>query len=155
MASNRHLGRIVGMQSLYEYDFRGGSESGVTISSILARNLGEFSGSIDDTNFVHDIVDGVQSSESEIDAIIGPAAPEWPVDQIAKIDKTILRIGVYELIIKRDVPPKVIINEAVELAKAFGGENSSKFINGVLGTIYRSSDIYETEEIPQKPEHTS
>jgi N utilization substance protein B len=132
------------MQTLYEFDFRGGQE--VKIDEILGRNLGEFSDSIDDKNFVHDVVDGVLASQSEIDAIIGPAAPEWPVEQIAKIDKIILRIGVYELMIKRDVPPKVAINEAVELAKAFGGENSSKFINGVLGTVYRASDFYEPEE---------
>jgi transcription antitermination factor NusB len=93
--------------------------------------------------------------QAAIDGIIGPAAPEWPVEQIAKIDKIILRIGVYELMIKRDVPPKVAINEAVELAKTFGGENSSKFINGVLGTIYRNSDFYEPEEEPPAKPQTS
>ena len=149
MASNRHLGRIVAMQTLYEHDFRGGETSGLELSPILERNLDEFRSNIDDTNFVQDIVDGVSSHLPDIDAIIGPAAPEWPVDQIAKIDKIILRIGDYELIIKREVPPKVAINEAVELAKTFGGENSSKFINGVLGTIYRSSDFYEPESEPQ------
>lgn len=146
MASNRHLGRIVAMQTLYEYDFRDGLESKSEIKPILARNLGEFSSAIDDTAFVHDVVEGVLKHQDEIDQMIGPAAPEWPVDQIAKIDKVVLRIGVYELAIKRDVPPKVAINEAVELAKAFGGENSSKFVNGVLGTIYRQSDFYEPEE---------
>lgn len=146
MASNRHLGRIVAMQTLYEHDFRGGDEGGVAIAAILERNLAEFSDSIDDTNFVQDVVDGVKAHQTEIDAVIAPAAPEWPVEQIAKIDKIILRIGVYELVIKRDVPPKVAINEAVELAKTFGGENSSKFVNGVLGTIYRKSDFYEPEE---------
>lgn len=134
------------MQTLYEFDFRGADGEGVDIGQILQRNLDEFSGSIDDTNFVHDLVDGVSSSQTDIDGIIGPAAPEWPVEQIAKIDKIILRIGIYELMIKRDVPPKVAINEAVELAKAFGGENSSKFINGVLGSVYRSSEFYEPEE---------
>ncbi len=150
MASNRHLGRIVAMQTLYEYDFRSKGEHEIDVEPILERNLAEFSGSIDDTNFVHDVVDGVRAHEQEIDNIIAPAAPEWPVEQIAKIDKIILRIGIYELIIKRDVPPKVAINEAVELAKAFGGENSSRFVNGVLGTIYRSSDFYEAEEDKQK-----
>ncbi len=147
MASNRHLGRIVAMQTLYEYDFR--AEPDLDLKAILARNLAEFSGSIEDTDFVHDVVDGVRQNQTQIDGIIGPAAPEWPVEQIAKIDKIILRIGVYELIIKRDVPPKVAINEAVELAKAFGGENASKFVNGVLGTIYRQSDFYEPEEDSQ------
>lgn len=150
MASNRHLGRIVAMQTLYEFDFRHGAEAPVEVADVLERNLAEFSNAIDDKNFVHDVVDGVQDHCEEIDGIIGPAAPEWPVDQIAKIDKIILRIGVYELLIKREVPPKVVINEAVELAKAFGGENSSKFINGVLGTIYRGSDVYEPEEEPNK-----
>lgn len=136
------------MQTLYEYDFRGGESAGLELPPILERNLAEFRDSIDDTNFVEDVVKGVSDHQSQIDAIIAPAAPEWPVDQIAKIDKIILRIGVYELMIKRDVPPKVAINEAVELAKTFGGENSSKFINGVLGTIYRNSDFYEPEEEP-------
>ena len=145
MASNRHLGRIVAMQTLYEFDFRLGEDAVVELGVILARNLDEFKNSIDDTNFVEDVVEGVHENVAKIDGVIAPAAPEWPVDQIAKIDKIILRIGVYELIIKRDVPPKVAINEAVELAKTFGGENSSKFVNGVLGTIYRNSDFYEPE----------
>jgi transcription antitermination protein NusB len=138
------------MQTLYEYDFRDNAGVDVNHKTTLDRNLGEFSEAIDDKNFVHDLVDGVSKHTAEIDGIIGPAAPEWPVDQIAKIDKIILRIGVYELLIKKDVPPKVAINEAVELAKAFGGENSSKFINGVLGTIYRGSDVYEPEKEAQK-----
>src|ERR1700750_3038335 len=156
MASNRHLGRIVAMQTLYEHDFRGSDGTELEINPILQRNLDEFRSSIDDTNFVEDVVDGVSKKQQNIDGIIGPAAPEWPVEQIAKIDKIILRIGVYELMIKRDVPPKVAINEAVELAKTFGGENSSKFINGVLGTIYRNIDCYEPEEeAPAKPDKQS
>lgn len=147
MASNRHLGRIVAMQTLYEYDFRDGAgDAHIELAPILERNLGEFSKAIDDTAFVHDVVNGVIKHQADIDGIIAPAAPEWPVDQIAKIDKIVLRVGVYELCFKRDVPPKVAINEAVELAKAFGGENSSKFVNGVLGTIYRQSEFYEPEE---------
>lgn len=154
MASNRHLGRIVAMQTLYEFDFRGGSDGEIKVDEILKRNLGQFEGTIDDTNFVEDVVEGTLKSQQQIDAIIAPAAPDWPVEQIARIDKVILRIGIYELVIKREVPPKVAINEAVELAKAFGGENSSKFVNGVLGTIYRESDFYEPEEDPQKKEKT-
>jgi N utilization substance protein B len=154
MASNRHLGRIVAMQTLYEQDFRSEDGSEVELQPILARNLDEFRSSIDDTDFVEDLVIGVADNQSGIDAIISPAAPEWPIDQIAKIDKIILRIGVYELMIKHDVPPKVVINESVELAKAFGGENSSKFINGVLGTIYRNSDYYEPEQEQEKPSVT-
>ncbi len=149
MASNRHLGRIVAMQTLYECDFRESAGVGVDREATLERNLAEFSDAIDDKQFVHDLVAGVRKNEAKIDGIIGPAAPEWPVDQIAKIDKIILRIGVFELLIEHEVPPKVVINEAVELAKSFGGENSSKFINGVLGTIYRGSDVYQPEEEPK------
>lgn len=134
------------MQTLYEYDFRDEAKAELDKKAVLDRNLAEFDDAIDDKNFVHDLVSGVQDHQNEIDGIVGPAAPDWPVDQIAKIDKIILRIGVYELLIKRDVPPKVAINEAVELAKAFGGENSSKFVNGVLGTVYRGSDVYQPEE---------
>jgi N utilization substance protein B len=147
VASNRHLGRIVAMQTLYEYDFRSAQpEKKVDLDEILDRNLGEFSDSIDDTDFVRDLVSGVLAQQEAIDNIIGPAAPEWPIEQIAKIDRVILRIGIYELMLKHEVPPKVVINEAVELAKAFGGENSSKFVNGVLGTVYRKSEFYEPEE---------
>jgi transcription antitermination protein NusB len=154
MASNRHLGRIVAMQTLYEYDFRGGEAAQLDLPAILQRNLDEFRDNIDDTAFVEDVVSGTHTNSQQLDAIIAPAAPEWPVEQIAKIDKIILRIGVYELCLKREVPPKVAINEAVELAKTFGGENSSKFVNGVLGTIYRNSDFYEPEEEPPaKPAH--
>lgn len=154
MASNRHLGRIVAMQTLYEYDFRGGEGEQVDLGEILARNLGEYDQNIDDKEFVKKLVREVSTRCEEIDGIISPAAPEWPIDQIAKIDKAILRIGVYELSVERSVPPKVAINEAVELAKAFGGENASKFVNGVLGTIYRKSDFYEPES-ESKPKKES
>lgn len=154
MASNRHLGRIVAMQTLYEYDFRGGEGEHVDLGEILNRNLGEYDQNIDDKEFVKKLVAQVSARSDEIDGIISPAAPEWPIDQIAKIDKAILRIGVYELSVERSVPPKVAINEAVELAKAFGGENASKFVNGVLGTIYRKSDFYEPESEP-KPKKES
>lgn len=154
MASNRHLGRIVAMQTLYEYDFRGGEGEQVDLDEILNRNLGEYDQNIDDKEFVKKLVREVSTRSQEIDAIISPAAPEWPIEQIAKIDKAVLRIGVYELAVERNVPPKVAINEAVELAKAFGGENASKFVNGVLGTIYRKSDFYEpeSEKKPQNPD---
>jgi N utilization substance protein B len=149
MASNRHLCRIIALQSLYEYDFRTSldmPELKTDIEEILARNLAVYADSLEEDDFVTDLVRGTLKNQAKLDAVIVPAAPEWPIDQIAKIDKEILRLATYELIIKRDVPPKVAINEAVELAKSFGGDNSSKFINGVLGTIYRSSEIYEPEE---------
>lgn len=140
MASNRHLGRIVALQTLYEFEFRTQSEDkSVDVKEILARNLARYETAIDDTKFVQALVKGVLKEQSAIDAQIQPIAPDWPIEQIARIDRNILRIGLYELLHQADVvPPKVAINEAVELAKAFGSDNSSKFVNGVLGTAYRT-----------------
>lgn len=140
MASNRHLGRIVALQTLYEYEFRTqSSDESTKIDDILMRNFDRYQEAIDDKKFVKAIVDGVLKQQKELDETIQPIAPDWPIDQIARIDRNILRIGVYELLNQSGgVPPKVVINEAVELAKAFGSENSSKFINGVLGTAYRT-----------------
>lgn len=148
MASNRHLGRIIAMQTLYEFDFRSShaAETKPNLAEILDRNLAVYAENVDDTDFVQDLVTGTHKNEAKIDGLIAPAAPDWPIDQIAKIDRAVLRLAIYELVIRRDVPPKVAINEAVELAKAFGGDNSSRFVNGVLGTIYRQSDFYEPEE---------
>lgn len=140
MASNRHLGRIVALQSLYEFEFRTQSEdTSVVIDEILERNLERYSEEIDDTSFVTELVHGVIAAQEDLDTRIRPLAPEWPIEQIARIDRNVLRLGLYELLYRKDqVPPKVAINEAVELAKAFGSDNSSKFINGVLGTAYRT-----------------
>lgn len=140
MASNRHLGRIVALQSLYEYEFRVGAEDkSAEIDEILSRNLERYQEEIDDKDFVSGLVNGVLENQEALDAQIRPLAPEWPLEQIARIDRNILRLGLYELLYRADqVPPKVAINEAVELAKAFGSDNSSKFINGVLGTAYRT-----------------
>ena len=140
MASNRHLGRIIALQTLYEYDFRVDCEdSDVDLKEILARNLVRYEKTLDDKPFVESLVNGVTAINSKLDEIIQPIAPEWPIDQIARVDRTILRMAVYELTESgKDVPPKVVINEAVELAKAFGSDNSSKFVNGVLGTAYRT-----------------
>ena len=140
MASNRHLGRIVALQSLYEYEFRvQSSDMSVKSDDIVDRNIERYESAIKDTDFVKTLVSGVIDHQDELDAHIQPIAPDWPIDQIARIDRTILRMGVYELLYQADVvPPKVAINEAVELAKAFGSDNSSKFVNGVLGTAYRT-----------------
>ena len=139
MASNRHLGRIVVLQTLYEYEFRlQSNDNSVDIDEILVRNIDRYDATIDDKEFVASLVKGVIEKMSDLDSKIQPIAPDWPIDQIAKIDRNILRIGMYELNYCSDkVPPKVAINEAVELAKAFGSDSSSKFINGVLGTAYR------------------
>ena len=140
MASNRHLGRIVALQSLYEYEFRIQSEdTSADIDEILKRNLERYETAIDDKTFVDGLVKGVIAEQSDLDAKIQPIAPDWPIEQVARIDRTILRMGLYELLhLVKIVPPKVAINEAVELAKAFGSDNSSKFVNGVLGTAYRT-----------------
>ena len=141
MASNRHLGRIIALQTLYEQDFRREAGDGqFDLDSVLARNISRYEDMVDDKAFIEQLVHGVAERESELDARLQPIAPEWPIDQIARMDRVVLRIGLYELEHEQDVPPKVVINEAVELAKAFGGENSSKFINGVLGTVMRERD---------------
>ena len=140
MASNRHLGRIVALQSLYEYEFRTQSEdTSVDIDEILGRNLERYEEMIDDKQFVTDLVHGIVEKQAELDEKIRPLAPDWPLEQVARVDRAILRMGLYELLyLAAIVPPKVAINEAVELAKAFGSDNSSKFVNGVLGTAYRT-----------------
>ena len=128
---NRHLSRMIAMQTIYEYCFRENAD----LTEIKSRNTNEFAEKAD-SNFVASLVDGTISKADQIDQIIAKSAPEWPVDQISLIDKSILRLAIFELNYGKDAPPKVIINEAVELAKQFGSENSSKFINGVLGTVF-------------------
>lgn len=140
MASNRHLGRIIALQTLYEYEFRVQcGDKDVSLDTVLSRNLERYEDTVEDKPFVRGLVEGVNKQGKALDEIIQPIAPEWPIDQIARIDRTILRMATYELLYRGDiVPPKVAINEAVELAKAFGSDNSSKFVNGVLGTAYRT-----------------
>lgn len=155
MASNRHLGRIIALQTLYEEDFRRDcDDKSLKISQVLKRNIGRYHHMVDDPEFIESLVNGVHSKQAELDAVLQPVAPEWPIDQIARMDRIVLRMGVYELLHGTDVPPKVVINEAVELAKAFGGDNSSKFINGVLGTVLRQiegkTDVKESEKVETK-----
>jgi len=140
MASNRHLGRIIALQTLYEYEFRVDSaDESVELDEVLSRNLDRYSEAIEDKSFVEKLTHGVQKLAAKLDALIQPIAPERPIEQISRIDRTILRMAIFELTQMQDlVPPKVAINEAVELAKAFGSDNSSKFVNGVLGTAYRT-----------------
>ncbi|CAN5400009.1 transcription antitermination factor NusB [soil metagenome] len=141
MASNRHLGRIIALQTLYEQDFRRSADDATfDIDEVLQRNIARYSAMVDDVDFIKRLTDGVTKQIDALDAKLQPIAPEWPIDQIARMDRVILRIGLYELDNDADVPPKVVINEAVELAKAFGSENSSKFINGVLGTALRQKE---------------
>jgi N utilization substance protein B len=141
MASNRHLGRIVALQTLYEQDFRHEcNDPAFDLPEVLARNISRYQETIEDKEFIEKLVLGVTKNQQDLDDTIRPVAPEWPIEQIARMDRVILRMGVYELIYDESVPPKVAINEAVELAKAFGGENSSKFVNGVLGTVLRNKE---------------
>jgi N utilization substance protein B len=125
------------MQSLYEWDFRGRNND--ILPETVERNLKEFAPGLEDTQFVTNLITGILAHISDIDKIIEKAAPQWPLDQIAIVDRNVLRLGLYELLFgnREEVPPKVAINEAIELAKSFGGESSGKFVNGVLGTVYR------------------
>ncbi len=149
MASNRHLGRIIALQTLYEQDFRReAGDQNFTLDEILSRNIDRYREMVEDKVFIEELTKGVSTREAALDTQLQPIAPEWPIDQIARMDRVILRMGLYELLHNTDVPPKVVINEAVELAKAFGGENSSKFINGVLGTVMRQRDTV-AEALPE------
>ena len=135
--ASRHLSRSIAMQSLYEWDFSG--QKPETLEEITAKNIKEFGPGLENTELIWKLVNGVIEKMEQINKIITKAAPQWPVDQITIVDRNILRIGLYELLYqnKAEVPPKVAINEAIELAKTFGGESSGKFINGVLGTVFK------------------
>lgn len=125
------------MQSLFELDFRECAEE--KADEVIKRNVREFASGIEDSSFVETLVRGTLKYRKRIDELVEKCAPEWPIDQITSVDRNILRMGIYELMFGNyeEVPPKVAINEAIELAKTFGGESSSRFVNGVLGTIYR------------------
>lgn len=138
---NRHLSRVIVMQTLYELDFRPKSD----LNAIKQRNIDNYQEEAD-LEFIDKTIEGILKKQKDIDSQISKAAPEWPLEQISLIDKTILRIAIFELLYTEDIPPKVAINEAVELGKTFGGQNSSKFINGVLGTVYRRSERYNPED---------
>lgn len=133
--SNRHLARTIAMQSLYQWDFNGKPEG--KAPEILAANLKEFAPDFDDGGFAAQLVENVLARRDEIDKIIVTFAPEWPLEQITNVDRNILRLGIYELKYADEIPSKVAINEAIELAKTFGGESSGRFVNGVLGAVFK------------------
>ncbi|MFH1036963.1 MAG: transcription antitermination factor NusB [Patescibacteria group bacterium] len=135
--ASRHLSRSIVLQSLYEWDFSGKGPG--DLKPIVEKDIKEFGPGLEDETFVWQLVSGIAQHIEGIDKIIEKAAPEWPLDQITIIDRNVLRMGLYELLYgnKEEVPPKVAINESIELAKTFGGESSGKFINGVLGTVYK------------------
>ncbi len=130
--ANRHLSRITALQSLYEWDFNGRVEE---ITEIVKTQITNTDSAKQDAEFVLQLVNGVIKNIEQIDEYIKKYAPEWPIEQIALVDKGVLRLGIFEMAVEKLVPPKVAINEAVELAKAFGGDASGKFVNGVLGAI--------------------
>ena len=134
--ASRHLSRSIVLQSLYEWDFYNKKPD---LKTITERDLKDFGPGLEELDFIWQLIEGVQKHMPELDRIIEKAAPEWPIDKISMIDRNVLRIGLFELLYanKDEVPPKVAINEAIELAKAFSGVISGKFINGVLGTVYK------------------
>ena len=135
--ANRHLSRSVALQSLFEWDFRGGHDA--EIPAIIVRNSSEFAPGMTDKSFTEALMKGVIAKQKDIDNIIEKAAPDWPIDKISPIDRNVLRLGLYELLFsdRDEVPAKVAINEAIELAKTFGGDTSGRFVNGVLGAVYK------------------
>ncbi len=144
--ATRHLIRSIILQSLYEWDFY--KQQG-KLTDVIERNLNEFGAGIDEPEFAWKLINGIISHLKELDEIIKQAAPQWPIEQIPIIDRNVLRIGLYELLHAdhNEIPEKVAINEAIELAKNFGGPNSGKFINGVLGTVYKEMGNKAPEEI--------
>jgi len=134
--ASRHLSRSIVLQSLYEWDFYNKKPA---LKAIVERNIKDFGPGLEELDFIWKLIEGIEKHMPELDKIIEKAAPEWPIAQIAMIDRNVLRIGLFELLYanKEEVPPKVAINEAIELAKSFSGQTSGKFINGVLGTVYK------------------
>lgn len=138
--ANRHLSRTIAMQTLFAWDFNGQEEA--NIKEIIDNNFQQFAPSFDDHGFTQALVQGVLDNVKQIDGYIIKYATEWPLDQITTVDRNILRLGIYELVFDKNIPAKVAINEAIEIAKAFGGDASGKFVNGVMGAIYK--------EVPMK-----
>ena len=157
--ASRHIARSIAMQVLYELDFwckegsfdLRASKLYKDRTKIMNKNIKEFSPDLKETSFIKDLLDGVLDQQEKIDAVIEKSTPDWSLDQLAMVDRNVLRIGIFELLWgnRDEVPPKVAINEAIELGKKYGGESSGKFINGVIGAIYK--EIGE----PQKDQKTT
>ena len=148
--ANRHLSRSIVLQSLFEWDLNGIDKK--EVSTVLERNVQEFAPNKTDLPFMQKLLDGVLGKQKELDLIVEKAAPEWPIDRISPVDRNILRLGLYELLFsdRQEVPAKVAINEAIELAKQFGGDNSSRFVNGVLGAVYKEIGEPGKDEVSKK-----
>ena len=142
--ASRHLSRSIVLQSLYEWDFYNKKP---VLKNIAERNIKDFGPGLEELDFIWQLIDGITKHISDIDKVIEKAAPEWPIAQISMIDRNVLRIGLFELLYanKEEVPPKVAINEAIELAKTFAGQTSGKFVNGVLGTVYKQIQPEESK----------
>ena len=149
--SNRHLARAIALQSLYEWDFHGCT---LDVKEIITRNLEEFAPNIDEKEFATNLVIGIAEKKADLDATITQFAPDWPLVKITLVDRNVLRIGTYELKFDPQIPSKVAINEAIELAKTFGGESSGKFVNGVLGAIFRNQVALGVEKEVDKPKES-
>lgn len=152
--ANRHLSRSVVLQSLFEWDFRGRVDT--EASDIIARTTKEFAPGLTDVSFVEDLMKGIISKRQDLDQIIEKAAPDWPIDKISPVDRNVLRVGLFELLFadRVEVPAKVAINEAIELAKTFGGETSGRFVNGVLGAVYKELGEPGKDAVPSKKKKT-
>lgn len=148
--SNRHLARTIALQTLFAWDFNGRNDN--NLEELIADNFSNFAPQFDDGGFVKDLVFGVKEKIQEIDKHIIRYATEWPLDQITAVDRNILRLGMYELLFT-EIPPRVAINESIEIAKSFGGDSSGKFINGVLGALY--ADEPEIQKRDNKEELVS
>lgn len=150
--ANRHLARSTVLQTLYEWDFSGQK---INPDEVLRRDASEFAPDAQCGSFMKDLLNGVISKQKDLDSVITSAAPEWPIEKISVMDRNILRLGLYELLFadREQVPPKVAINEAIELAKKFGGETSGKFVNGVLGAVYKEMGEpgKDDKSAPKKP----
>lgn len=150
--SNRHLARSLVLQSLYEWDFH--QLQGQEALEIIERNLKEYAPDFDERLFCLALTKGVMDHKLDIDQAIGKFAPDWPIERITTIDRNVLRLGIYELVYDPEIPSKVAINEAIELAKTFGGESSGKFVNGVLGAVYRDQQAQGVSKPADKPKTT-
>lgn len=148
--ANRHLSRSIILQTLFEWD-QNNTPKDETFEA-LKRNVDEFAKNKSDLPFMERVLDGVLQKQKELDLVIEKAAPEWPLDRISPIDRNILRLGLYELLFsdRAEVPAKVAINEAIELAKQFGGDNSGRFVNGVLGAVYKEIGEPGKDEVTKK-----
>lgn len=133
--ANRHLARTIAMQTLYEWDFTG--KNAKNVHDLFEHNAKEFGDEFEDHDFALSLLDLVMSHQKEVDDAISTYAPEWPIENITIVDRNILRLGIAEILFSQEVPSKVAINEAIEIAKTFGGDSSGRFVNGVLGALFR------------------